>query len=467
MRYLLSLPLYLFFATKAFGYQHDDHFAERPNFIFIYSDDQRYDALGANGNPIIYTPELDKLANQGVRFTNANVVFSLCSPSRAALLTGRYGSANGVLELGSDLNQGEKTLAQYLKEAGYVTGMSGKWHLGKKPEETGFDFSVYFNSNGDYYNRLIFDEGNPIRPEIHCDQYCAARSVDFLEDVANSGKPFILFHNTQLPHMNGDLIWDAKEETKALYEVEDMPVANSRLDDLANKPDYLHTVRNFTQAKNYDYPNVLSIKEHTRDYYAVITEMDIYLLQLFESIEKLGLRDNTYIFFMSDNGWMLGEHGFTSKVLPYRPSTRVPFFVLGPELSPEINHEMVLNIDMAPTVLELAGIEIPTSMHGSSIVPLLKRDIMEWRDGFVYEGLGSYGGAKPNLTVITKKFRYIETYEDELLDKINYIELYDQQVDPDEIHNLAKIDKYRSVCEDAQIRIEDHKNLLNNSIKKK
>lgn len=461
MKNLLGLPLYLLLSTIALGYQQGDHSVERPNFIFIYSDDQRYDAMGANGNPVIYTPELDKLANQGIRLTNANVVFSLCSPSRAALLTGRYGSANGVLELGSDLNQGEKTLAQYLKEEGYITGMSGKWHLGKKPAETGFDFSVYFNSNGDYYNRLIFDEGKPIRPEIHGDQYCAARSVDFLKEVANSGKSFILFHNTQLPHMNGDLIWDANEATKARYKTENMPVAKSRLDDLANKPDYLHTVRNFTQAKNYGYPNERSIREHTRDYYAVITEMDIYLSQLFESIEKLGIRDNTYIFFMSDNGWMLGEHGFTSKVLPYRPSTRVPFFVLGPDLKPKINHELVLNIDMAPTILELAGMEIPTSMHGSSIVPLLKGDDKGWRDGFVYEGLGSYGGARPNLTVITKNFRYIETYEDDLLNKINHIELYDQQADPDEIHNLAKNHEFNSVCEDAQGRILEHKILLN------
>ncbi|WP_162339904.1 sulfatase-like hydrolase/transferase [Cyclobacterium salsum] len=346
MKNVFSLPiLYFCFTTLALAYQHSSPGVEKPNFIFIYSDDQRYDALGANGNPVIITPELDLLARQGIQFTNANVVFALCSPSRAAFLTGRYGSSNGVLELGSDLKQGEKTIAQYLKEEGYLTGMSGKWHIGKKPSETGFDFSVFFTGNGDYYNRLIYDEGKAITPEIHCDQYCASRSVDFLKDAVASDKPFFLFHNTQLPHMNGALIWDAKEKTKAQYRLENMPVANSRLDDLVDKPEYLRTVRNLTQARSYGYPNADSIKSHTRDYYAVITEMDHFLSELFESIETLGLRDNTYIFFMSDNGWMLGEHGFTSKVLPYRPSTHVPFFVLGPELAPGVNQELVLNID--------------------------------------------------------------------------------------------------------------------------
>lgn len=461
MKSLLALSLFFYFGNLALGFQHATHDGKKPNFIFIYTDDQRFDAMGANGNPVINTPALDNLAAQGLQFTNANVVFALCSPSRAAFLTGRYGSANGVLELGSDLNPGEKTVAQYLKEAGYLTGMVGKWHLGKKPEETGFDFSVFFTGNGDYYNRLIYDEKKSLRPEIHCDQYCANRSVDFLKEAKATGKPFFLFHNTQLPHMNGELVWDAREETKALYEPDNMPVAKSRLDDLSDKPDYLRTVRNLTQAKKYGYPEVESIQNHTRDYYAVITEMDTYLSQLVNTIDKLGLRENTYIFLMSDNGWMLGEHGFTSKVLPYRPSTRVPFFVLGPGLSPGVCEELVLNIDMAPTILELAGMEVPSSIHGRSIVPLLAGERMDWRDGFVYEGLGTYGGAKPNLTVITKNYRYIETYDNELLNTLNHIELYDQQADPDEIHNLAKSGLHGGIIEKAWEILQTHKKILN------
>ena len=449
--FLLLLPF------SAFAEKTERDSKRHPNIIFIYSDDQRQDAVGANGNKMIITPALDKLANQGMRFTNANVVFALCSPSRAALLTGRYGSANGVLDLDSDLNPNEKTVAQYLQKEGYLTGMSGKWHIGRKPLEAGFDFSVWFEGNGTYYGRTIHDEGKTINPEMHCDEYCVNRSIDFLNEAAKSGKPFFLFHNTQLPHMNGELLWDASQETKEKYKASDMPVAKNRFDDLEDKPEYLKTVRNLTQAKVYGYPDLVAIQNHTRDYYSVITEMDEYLDQLFKTIDELGLRENTWIFFMSDNGWMLGDHGFTSKVLPYRPATRVPLFVLGPDLKPAVDDQLVLNIDMTPTILELAGIKGSDDIHGKSIVPILKGKQNGWRDAFVYEGLGTYGGAKPNLTVISKDFRLIVTYEDEKLSKVNFRELYDQKTDSDEMKNLIQEPKYKEVIEQLQKEIEAHK----------
>lgn len=435
---------------------------KQPNIIFIYSDDQRQDALGVNGNPVIITPELDKLASEGVRFTQANVVFSLSSPSRAALLTGRYGSANGVLELGSDLNPNEKTVAQYLQESGYLTGMSGKWHIGRQPSEAGFDFSVWFEGNGTYYGRTIYDEGKTINPEIHCDLYCVNRSIDFLKKAAKSDNPFFLFYNTQLPHMNGDLVWDARQETKEKYVVTDMPVARNRLDDLQSKPEYLKTVRNRTQAKVYGYPDSTAIQKHTRDYYSVITEMDEFLGQLFKTIDELGLREKTYIFFMSDNGWMLGEHGFTSKVLPYRPSTRVPLFVLGPGIQPRKDDHLILNIDVVPTLLQLAGIMVPGTIHGQSFVPILQHENANWRDAFVYEGLGNYGGAKPNLTVISKNYRYIVTYDDESLETVNFKELYDQENDPEEMTNLAAHVDCAGIVKELDRYIEEHrKKILN------
>ena len=436
-----------------------------PNFIVIYSDDQRQDALGASGNPAILTPSLDRLAKEAIRFTNANVVFALCSPSRAALLTGRYGSANGVLGLGSALAPGEKTIASYLKEAGYQTGISGKWHIKQDPKEVGFDFYSFFHGNGTYYNRLIHDMDKDVKPDQHCDEYAVDRSIDFLENVAQEDKPFFLLHCTQLPHMNGELKWDAKAETLAKYNAAKMPVADNRLDDLSSKPDYLRTVRNLTQAKNYGYPDEKSIREHTKEYYAVITEMDDALARLLKAIDALDLRENTYIIFMSDNGWMLGDHGFTSKVLPYRPSTHVPLFILGPGLEPRTEEGMTLNIDIAPTLMELAGLQIPKVMHGKSVVPILKGKTKDVRDAFVYEGLGDYGGTKPNLTVISKQYRYIETYEDESLQKIAFTELYDQSRDPGEMANLVDQKKNLKKVREFRALIKDHKNdiLKNNA----
>ena len=432
-------------------------YENKPNIIFIYTDDLRYDGVGFNGNPQALTPMLDRMAKKSLRFHQANVVFSLCSPSRASLLTGRYGSANGVLELGSDLNGNELSIAQYLKEAGYHTGMSGKWHIGKTPVAAGFDFSVFFRSNGTYYGRTINDEGNVLKVEKHCDLYCVERSIDFINDAAKKDEPFFLFHNTQLPHMNGELIWDARQETKDRFNVAAMPVPESHLDDLSNKPEYLRSVRNLSQAKVYGYPDKKAIQEHTRDYYAVITEMDEYLGLLFKTIEDLGLKEKTYVFFMSDNGWMLGEHGFTSKVLPYRPSTKVPLFVMGPNLEPTDLDHLVLNIDMAPTLLDMAGISLPDNLHGRSIWPLMNGDQVDWRKAFVYEGLGTYGGALPNLSVINQDFRYIETFENSRLEKVVFREFYDQKTDPLELINLIGSEKVMSKVSEAQKLISEHK----------
>jgi arylsulfatase A-like enzyme len=164
---------------------------------------------------------------------------------------------------------------------------------------------------------------------------------------------------------------------------------------------------------------------------------------------------------MSDNGWMLGEHGFTSKVLPYKPSTEVPFFVVGPGIKSATNQRIVLNIDMAPTILELAGIETPGNMHGKSFTPLLKGDkVKNWRKAFVYEGLGLYGGVKPNLTVVSKDYRYIETYDNKELNEPVFRELYNQKKDADEVDNLAKSKKAEKTIQKLSEIIEQHKSTV-------
>ncbi|WP_200978958.1 sulfatase-like hydrolase/transferase [Echinicola sp. 20G] len=427
-----------------------------PNFIVILTDDQRMDALGANGNDFIITPSLDKLAKASLVFTQANVVFSLCSPSRAAILTGRYGSANGVLKLDSRLGEHEKSLAQYLQEAGYLTAFSGKWHLPQSPNELGFDQSVYFKGNGAYYRRAIYEEGHISRPAQHCDEYCVDWSMRFLEKTVENDQPFFLFHCTQLPHMDGNLVWNAQLSTLSLYDNKDLPVTATRKEDLSSKPPYLKQVRNYTKAKDYGYPDAEAIQKHTKQYYAVITEMDAALGRLIEKTEKLGLMHNTYIIFMSDNGWMLGEHGFTSKVLPYRPSTSIPFFIHGPDITAFKREELVLNIDVAPTILDLAGGRIPEEMHGNSIKPLLSQEKVPWRNEFVYEGLGIYGGAAPNLTVFDGRFRYIQTYSDSSLSQVDFIELYDNKKDIKEQENLANDIKCQDIVDNFKETIRLH-----------
>ena len=431
--------------------------SKSPNFIIIYTDDQRQDAFGAYGNESIITPYIDKLAERGMKFTNANVVFALCSPSRAALLTGRYGSANGVLELGSGLNEREKSLASYLKENGYFTGVTGKWHLDQKPEKLGFDFHCYFESNGAYYGRKTYDQGKEVYPRMHCDEYGVQRSIDFLKEAKERNEPFFLFHNTQTPHMDGTLVWNAQVKTLHRYRKVRVPIAANRLDNLSDKPTYLKKVRNKKQASRYGYPDSLAISQHTKEYYSVITEMDGFLGELMDSVSSMGLMENTYVIFMSDNGWMLGDHGFTSKVLPYRPSTSVPLFVIGPGVQSGLNDEMVLNIDLFPTILSLAKIKIPKQIHGKDFSSLFEDGSQNIRDAFVYEGLGTYGGAFPNLTTISNDYRLIITYSDLSLEKIQFEELYDQQNDPLEMKNLIGHDDMKDIISELRSYIEDHK----------
>jgi len=432
-----------------------------PNFIIIYTDDQQYNGAGFNGNSIIKTPNLDKLASQSKVFTNAHVVFSLCSPSRAALLTGRYGIANGVLGLGSKLNKGEYSLAYYLKQKGYRTAHFGKWHLGQSPDELGFETYNYFKGNGTYYGRKFITANDTIFPEIHCDEYATEKAIEFLEEMfQNAEQPFFLFHCTQTPHMNGKLVWDAKPATKALYNTENMPVPVNHLDDLQGKPTYLRKVRNRTQAKKYGYPDSLAIQSHTRDYYAVISEMDGFLGKLFDKINALGLNEDTFVVFMSDNGWMLGDHGFTSKVLPYRTSTHVPLWIKGPNISSGHNNSIVTNLDIFPTILSLANQQIPENIHGLNLLPLIQGK-KDWpRKYLVYEGLGTYGGGKHNISIISPSMRFIETYTDNTLETVTFQELYNMQRDSLELENLVDSANYKDIVLEMQDKISNFKSTI-------
>lgn len=430
---------------------------ELPNFIIVYTDDQQFNGIGKY-NPVVHTPHINKIMSQSVQFTNAQVAFSLCSPSRAALLTGTYGSRNGVLGLGSRLNNNIKTLPQYLKEKKYISGLSGKWHIKQPPKSVGFDWASYFRSNGTYYNRRIQeDNGETFKVAEHIDSYGVKRSINFLEERAKDKKPFFLFHCPQTPHMNGKLIWDAKEETKAKYDINKIPVPNNYLDNLENKPEYLKKVRNRTKAKDYGYPSEEAIKNHTKDYYSVITELDGFLGNLFDKINTLGLSKNTYIIFMSDNGWMLGDHGFTSKVLPYQTSTHVPLWIVGPTIQKGKNNSIVSNIDILPTILELAEIHPEKNIQGNSLLPIVHKEKNEVRTSFIYEGLGRYGKSKYNLTAISKEYRYIETYEDSLSTVI-FQELYNIKNDPFEMSNLAKSEKHTEIIQGLKQKINTFKN---------
>ena len=428
---------------------------QRPNIVIIFTDDQQYDSYGANGRSNVQTPVLDRLAERGVRFTNAHAALSLCSPSRAAVLTGRYGSANGVQQLGAKLREGEVAFSQDLKHSGYTTLFCGKWHLKNTPKDLGFDRVCSFRGNGTYFERKVNDEGRELNPQEHIDLYCANKSVEMINDAAEQDKPFVLFHCTQLPHMDNKHTWPAAKKFNDLYTVEDMPLPANWNDSLKGKPDYLKEVRNRSQAKLYGYDRPENIRKHARDYYSVVSEMDSFLGLVLKSLKENGVEDNTYVIYMSDNGWMLGDHGMTSKVLPFTASTRVPLVIAGPEIEQGVCDTPALNLDLTATLYDIAGVKPTARLHGRSLLPLVKGE--DPNRTIIHECLGGFGGNDPFLAAINGRWLYIQTLSKSDHNKVTFEELYDKNKDPAETTNLVTSKEHQTVLKSLKAEIEQHR----------
>lgn len=428
----------------------------RPNILFILTDDQRYDALGCAGNDIIRTPNLDRLAERGLRFENAFVTLSICSPCRAVCMTGQYNSRNGVTQVGNHrIAANSPHLPKLLRDAGYQTAMFGKWHMGDKPAELGFETFEYFTSNGPYYGRTFKVGDRTKRVDQFIDDYVADKCIDYVKEATKSDKPFFLWMCTQVPHMNHKHEWNARPETLQLYADADIQVPPSWHDDLSGKPPYLEAARSRQQALKYGYDKRENVLNHIRRYYAAVTEVDASIGRVLDHLEETGLNDNTWIVFMGDNGWLLGEHQFTSKVLAYEESMRVPMIIAGPKGRTGLEERFALNIDLAPTILELAGASADERMDGTSLVPILQGKNIDWRDRFVYEAPVSQLGTNPLWAVRTKNQKYIATH---MPDGTFFDEYYDLQKDPGELQNLAAQPNVKPQLEGFRTAIQAHRN---------
>lgn len=409
----------------------------RPNIVFLFTDDQRHDALGAV-DQTIQTPNLDRLAARGTRLANAFVTLSICSPSRAAVMTGQYGSVNGVTTLGRPIARTSPLLPKLLRDAGYRTGMYGKWHLGKKPADIGFDESDYFHSNGSYYGREAVVDGKTVKVSGYIDDAVGEWSIAFMKRAKADGKPFFLWHCTQVPHMDHTFDWPARQSCLDLYDAAKMPLPSTWQDDLSGKPPYLKTARSRTQALQYGYDDPAGIRRHIQRYRAAVTQVDAALGRVIDAVDELGLAGNTWFVFMGDNGWQIGEHGMTSKVLAYEASIRVPMIIAGPGTAARVDPHLVLNIDLAPTICRLAGLAPPPALHGRSLLPLVHGEPpADWRTAFVYEAETPVLGAHPLHAVRTDRWKLIRTYAPDNISQVTFTELYDLENDPDEMHNLA------------------------------
>lgn len=401
----------------------------RPNFLFILTDDQRWDALGVvqreQGDksrfPWLKTPNLDKLANEGVRFRNAFVVNSLCAPSRASFLSGLYGHQIGVFNNTTPFPAEAVTYASVLRSAGYKTGYVGKWHMGQQRERPGFDYAASYTGQGKYPDCTFLVNGKPVETEGWVDDVATDYALGFLRE--NKSKPFVLAVGYKAAHSP----FKPPERYKNTYQKEKVrPVPNLEL--LPPFP--------MTKGPEVKVAQVFAggNAEILVNYMACLTAVDENIGKIMSELDQLGVADDTVVVFAGDNGFYFREHGLGDKRSAYEESLRIPLLVRYPKLIKKgmLIDEMVLNIDLAPTFIEMAGIQVPRHMQGQSWLRLFKGDPAGWRSSFYYEYFHEPPFASPHVQALrtdTAKLIHYPGHPE-------WAELFDLAADPYETKNL-------------------------------
>ena len=373
---------------------------DRPNFLFIYTDDQRYDALGCvqrefleNGNssvarfPWIESPNLDRLASQGIRFRNAFVVTALCAPSRAAFLTGCYGHINGVIDNHTPFSTESTTHASLMRQAGYKTAYIGKWHMGSQSgKRPGFDFSASFIGQGIYFDCPVEVDGVKTATQGWVDDVSTEYALEFIRQ--NKDRPFSIVLGYKTCHGP----FTPPERT-----AKDYSDAQARVVSNLTTPAIYKDDRTIKPIEGESVPTNLGM-------FRGLKAIDQNVGKLLDQLDRFGLTQNTVVVYSSDNGYYLGEHGLGDKRTAYEESMRIPMLVRYPKQIPAgiKSDAMALNIDLAPTFLDLAGIPIPKEMQGHSWKSLWTSQEAKpaWRDDFFYSYFREGKFAAPTVTAI-------------------------------------------------------------------
>lgn len=392
-----------------------------PNIIFILSDDHRWDHLGILGHPFLKTPNLDRLAREGVLFNNAFVTTSLCSPSRASFLTGNYPHTHGVMNNLTPWNPENETYLDILGLAGYRTAFIGKWHMpGALPELPEVDHFITFTvqgGQGRYFNCPLIVDGKttPSRKEYITEEL-TDRAIEFIE--ASGDRPFCL----HLAHKAAHHQFLPPPDLAGMYDEPDLDL-----------PPEMDPHVTFT-AKNLLFGVLGPVELHYRNYCETLTALDRETGRLLDALDRLDLTRETIVVYAGDNGYFWGEHNLVDKRYAYEESIRIPFIVRYPQGITKPGQradQMILNVDLAPTLLELAGLEPPARMEGESFAPVLASAEAPGREAWLYEYFRDYPYRnEPHYAVRTLDRKYIE------FEGRRDPELYDLEADPKEMDNL-------------------------------
>ena len=463
MKALLSLFVALApFATAA------DLAASTPNIVFIMADDHGRQATSCYGGGFIQTPNIDRLAREGIRFTHAMAGNSICSPSRAMLLTGKYNHLCGVCNLDEHFDGSQATFPKLLQQAGYQTAIVGKWHLFTEP--TGFDYYCVAPGNGGRYtDPLLKEKGQPWVNGNTGGTLHKGYMTDVITDVAldwlthrSAGKPFCLMIHHKAPHSPHV----PAPRHRDLFKDKVLPEPSNLLDDYAGRapepvadqlewsrllqqcePQYQPIKKQFTGDKAHD--TRLMYQEYLRNYLRLVAALDESVGHVLDYLDRTGLAKNTVVIYTSDNGYFLGEHGFYNKMWMYEEGFSIPMLVRMPGAQRKaVNQHLVSILDIAPTLLDLAHAKIPADIQGCSMKPLLTGEPVKWREAFYYHYYGVVGPPRAanwigyheiiGVRTATAKLIYYPTWKNG-----PFWEYFDLTHDGREMRNLYHDPQYR------------------------
>ena len=441
---------------------------KRPNIIFIMSDDHAAHAISCYGSRVNETPNIDRIANEGMRLDNCFCTNSICTPSRAAILTGTYNHVNGVKTLSDRLDGRQQTVSKLLQQQGYQTAIIGKWHLGHggDSDPTGFDFWSVVPGQGDYIDPSFIEMGQTIKVQGYATDIITDKSIDWM-DQGDKDKPFFLMCHHKAPHRP----WIPDEKHAHMYEDIDIPEPETFHDDYSNRASAaaaaeMRIDRDLT-SKDFkmEPPSHLEgaalkswkYQRYMKDYLRCIASVDDNIGRLLDYLDQEGLTEDTIVIYTSDQGFFLGDHGWYDKRFMYEESLRMPFVIRYPrriEKGTTSNH-MVLNVDFAPMFLSYAGIEVPQSMQGISFQRILEGDHpADWRTSMYYRYWMHLSEHKvyAHYGIRTDQYKLIYYYADALgtagsedEPKKPEWELFDLKKDPYEMINVYNDPDYEGV----------------------
>jgi N-acetylglucosamine-6-sulfatase len=438
---------FLFFVANSLASDGQTAAARRPNILLILADDLRWDALGVSGHPFFKSPNIDRIGKEGAIFRNAFVVHSLCSPSRATLLTGAYSHRHGVVNNDLSLKPDTPTAPKILQAAGYETAFIGKWHMGSTAHpQPGFNHWVSFRSQGSYIDPELNVDGKTLDAKGHMTDILTDFTLEFLSK--DRAAPFFVI----LSHIAVHEPLTVQERFAGKYEKEIVTLPLSYGEDPSGKPEFL---------KCRSFRNDSLLTDKVKRYFETLAGVDECVGKLLDKLGEKGILDETLIIVTSDNGYFLGEHNLVDKRTAYEESMRIPLLVRYPnwfKVSAVFPKLMALNLDIAPTLLDAAGIAAPPGMQGVSLRKLANGEAQ--RQSFLYEYFYiPRESCTPTMRAVrTQNYKYI-TYFDSTATQ----ELYDLIEDPVEMRNLIKDSTYATVLQRLRFQLDSLRTAMGDS----